>query len=303
MRSDTGNSLGGRVRRFASALMVAVGMAAGWLPSLAVAQAVWKVSDGDSHIYVAGTIHLLRPSDYPLPDAYQWAYDDADRVFLEVDLGEMMDMAVQQRMLRQLTYNDGRTLRTVLDEDVYQELTDYVESLGGLPMAMMDAFRPGLLMSTLSVMEFQKMGFTPEGVDAHFYERATQDGKPVVGLETVDEQFAMLAGMGEGYESEFIRYSLQDIESIDESIEAMVEAWRAGDEQRLEADFVAPLLEQPRALYDSLLADRNHAWMVDIEAMFGEPGIEYVLVGAAHMVGHDGLLVLLREQGYQVSRL
>ena len=282
-------------------LLVAVMVS--WLPLSSYAQAVWKVSDGDSYIYLGGTVHLLRPSDFPLPDAYQQAYDDSERIFLETDLAAMTEIAVQQRMLRQLTYGDGRTLRSVLDEDVYQELTQYVENVTGMPMVMMDSFRPGLLVSSLSVLEFQRLGFTPEGVDAHFYARAIEDGKPVGELETVDEQFAVLASMGEGYENEFIRYSLQDIDNIGDSIESLVRAWRSGNEQQLEADFVTPMQEQSQALYDSLLANRNHAWMARIEAMFTEPGTEYVLVGAAHMVGDDGLLRLLRERGFQVSRL
>lgn len=278
-------------------------LASVWLPATALAQSVWKVSDGSSHLYVAGTVHLLRASDYPLPDAYEQAYQEADRLFLETDLGAMMEMGVQQRMLRQLTYGDGRTLRTVLDADVYQELTEYVESNSGMPMVMLDSFRPGLLMSTLSVMEFQRMGFTPEGVDAYFYARAMQDGKTVGELETVDEQIAMLAGMGEGYENDFIRYSLQDMENIADSIEQLVITWRRGDEQQLESEFVTSLKEQSPPLYDSLLAQRNHAWMESIDAMFSEPGVEYVLVGAAHMAGDDGLLTLLRQRGYQVSQL
>ena len=300
-----GRDTGGRLKRQRGDLILALLLmvAASWLPGSAFAQAVWKVSDGDSYIYLGGTVHLLRPSDFPLPDAYQQAYDDSERLYLETDLAAMTDMSVQQRMLRQLTYGDGRTLRSVLDDDVYQELTQYVESVSGMPMVMMDSFRPGLLVSTLSVLEFQRMGFTPEGVDAHFYARAMEDGKPVGELETVDEQFAVLASMGEGYENEFIRYSLQDIDNIGDSIESLVRAWRSGDEQQLEADFVVPMQEQSQSLYDSLLADRNHAWMTRIEAMFNEPGIDYVLVGAAHMAGEDGLLSLLRERGYQVSRL
>lgn len=304
--TDTGSSTaaGRAVRQRGDVMLVLLlVLAAGWLPWPAFAQAVWKVSDGDSYIYLGGTVHLLRPSDFPLPDAYQQAYDDSERIYLETDLAAMTDMAVQQRMLRQLTYGDGRTLRSVLDEDVYQELTQYVENISGLPMVMMDSFRPGLLVSTLSVLEFQRMGFTPEGVDAHFYARAVEDGKPVGELETVDEQLAVLASMGEGYENEFIRYSLQDIDNIADSIENLVHVWRSGDERQLESDFVTPVQEQSRSLYDSLLADRNHTWMTRIEAMFNEPGTDYVLVGAAHMVGEDGLLSLLRERGYQVSQL
>lgn len=298
---DAGRRYKGQRRKWTDTVLL---MLALWvLPPAALAQAVWQVSDGDSHIYLAGTIHLLRPSDHPLPQAYEHAYDNADRMFLETDIAAMGELAVQQRMLQQLTYSDGNTLRSVLEPELYQELAQYVERLSGLPMALMDAFRPGLLISTLSVLEFQRMGFTPEGVDAHFYERAVADGMPLEQLESVDTQIAVLAGMGQGYENEFIRYSLQDLDVIGDSIENLVRIWRAGDEEELEAEFVTSVREQSPSLYESLLAERNHAWIGRIEEMFSEPGTEYVLVGAAHMAGEDGLLTLLRERGYRVARL
>lgn len=263
---------------------------------------VWRISDGSSHIYLAGTIHLLREQDYPLPSAYETAYQAADRLVFETDIAGMSDLGLQQRMLQQLTYQDGRTLRTVLNDDAYVALEAYTRSIG-MPLGMMQTFKPGLLTTTLSVIEFQRLGFTPQGVDAYFYAKATGDAKPRGELESIDDQVAMLAAMGEGYESEFVMHSLADFDQLEDMIESMIQAWRSGDVDLLESRFVAPLLENTPALYESLLVERNEAWLPQIEAMFSQDGTEYVLVGAAHLVGEHGLLAMLAARGYDINQL
>lgn len=283
-----------------------------WMPVIALMFAialpahaeapVWRASKDDSTVYLGGTIHLLRSRDYPLPEAFETAYQASDRLFFEIDQGQMMDMSVQARMMQQLTYQDERTLQSVLDEDTYAALTAYAEN-AGLPMAMMQKFKPGMLLSTLSMIEFQRQGFTPQGVDAYFNTRAMGDGKVRGELETIDQQIAMLATMGEGYESEFVDYTLRDLETVGDAIEELVTAWRAGDKASLEEKFIGPMLEDAPELYESILVERNKNWLPQIEAMFDEPGTEFVLVGAAHLVGEHGVLAMLLARGYEVSRV
>jgi uncharacterized protein YbaP (TraB family) len=130
------------------------------LPAGSFAQtSVWQISKGDSIIYLAGTLHLLRQQDYPLPAAFEQAFEASQSLHFETDIGAMSDVGLQQLMLQQLTYQDGRTLSTVLSADAYAALSEYAAGTG-IPLAMLETFKPGLLLSTLSVMEFQKLGFT-----------------------------------------------------------------------------------------------------------------------------------------------
>ena len=273
------------------------------LPASSFAQtSVWQVSKGDSTIYLAGTIHLLRQQDYPLPAAFEQAFDASQSLHFETDIGAMSDMGLQQRMLLQLTYQDGRTLSTVLSAEAYTALSEYAAGTG-IPLAMLQTFKPGLLISTLSVMEFQKLGFTPQGVDAYFYSKAMGEGKSRGELETIDEQIAMLASMGDGYESEFVMYSIRDFAQLGSAIESMVQAWREGNMESLRAEFVAPMLTETPDLYESLLVNRNNAWMPKIEAMLDTDETEFVLVGVAHLVGEHGLITMLQSTGYEVVQL
>ena len=262
---------------------------------------VWLISSGEQKVYLGGTVHLLRPSDFPLPEQYEQAYLDADKLYFETDISGMSDIGTQTRMLQRLTYQDERTLQSVLNEQAYSALASHLQN-AGLPIAMVQKFKPGLLISTLSVIEMQKMGFSPQGVDSFFNTRAREDGKAVGEFESIDDQIGFLAAMGEGNESEFIMLSLQDLEKT-EMLEQLIDAWRTGDNDKLSALFIDDMKELSKELYQNILVDRNNDWLPKIEAMFSQQGTEFVLVGAAHLVGEDGLLQLLAGKGYTISRL
>ena len=263
---------------------------------------VWLASKGDNKVYLGGTIHMLRADDYPLPSEYETAYSASDSLYFEIDIDSMNDPVGQLGMLQRLMYTDGRTLQTVLNNEAYETLTAYVEKVG-MPMLMLQNMKPGMLMSTLELLEFQSRGFTPDGVDMHFHERAKIDGKTIDAFETVDEQIGFVEAMGEGEESEYVLLSLRDLEKIDSDIESMVSIWRNGRSSDLVDLFVDEMEETTPGVYQSLLVDRNNKWMPTIEAMFNDVDTELILVGVAHLVGEDGLVELLRSRGYQVEQI
>lgn len=263
---------------------------------------VWLATKGNNKVYLGGTIHMLRSNDYPLPSEYETAYNAADNLYFEIDIDQMNDPAGQLGLLQRLMYTDGRTLQSVLNAEAYQSLTDYVARFS-MPMVMLQNMKPGMLMSTLELLEFQIRGFTPDGVDVHFHQRAKTDGKTINAFETVDEQIGFIETMGEGEESEYIMLSLRELEKIDSDIESMISIWRNGESDDLVDLFVEDMEQNTPGVYQSLLLDRNHKWMPKIEAMFNDADTELVLVGVAHLVGDDGLVQLLRARGYQVEQI
>lgn len=264
---------------------------------------VWRVSSGSNSLYLGGTVHLLRPSDYPLPEEYEEAYLDSEELYFETDIVAMTsDMGIQAQMLQRLMYQDERSLKTVLSEEAYNALNEYTATTG-LPLVMLEKMKPGLVVSTLQVLEFQKMGFTPQGVDAYFSSRAMGDGKSMGALETIDEQIGFIEAMGEGNESEFILMSIADLQESEAVMGQMISAWRSGNAGQLQDLFVDDMRVRAPELYDSLLLQRNLKWMPQIEAMLEDSDKEFVLVGAAHLVGTEGLLEMLEAKGYDVRQL
>ena len=263
---------------------------------------VWVITSGSNTVYLGGTVHLLRPTDYPLPEEYEQAYQASSKIYFETDISAMRDFSVQAQMLQQLSYNDERTLKTVLNTEAYTALSAYAGKLG-LPLIMLEKFKPGMVISTLQLLEFQKMGFTPQGVDNYFNTRAIADAKTLGQLESIEQQIGFLAAMGEGNESEFILLSLRDLEETEAVMEEMIGAWREGNNDKLAEMFITDMKAEAPELYDSLLLQRNLNWIPQIESMLRDADTEFVLVGAAHLVGDQGLLELLSQKGFQVRQL
>jgi uncharacterized protein YbaP (TraB family) len=151
-------------------------------------------------------------------------------------------------------------------------------------------------------VEWQKTGFDPElGLDKHFYDQAKADGKRTEGLETAEYQISRLDGMSMEQQEHLLSESLKDLDAERANMTRLVDAWRAGDAPAVERIVLSELKQEP-LLYQRLLVERNRNWIPKIEALFARPRPAFVVVGAAHLVGPDGLIALLRAKGYTVEQ-
>lgn len=263
---------------------------------------VWKISHGNNELYLAGTIHLLAEKDLPFPQAFDTAYENSAEVVLETDLKALFDPATQIQMMEQMSYRDGRMLPQVISESLYQELTTYL-SARGLPSQMFIATKPSGVMMTLLGLELQRLGIGQSGPDLVYYQRAVQANKPVSGLESVADHIGFVARMGEGNEEAFLRQTLADLERTGEMMAEIVSYWKQGDEEALERSVLADMRDRFPQVYQSLVVTRNNHWLPQIEQMLIDSDTEMVLVGAAHLVGPDGLLHLFRSRGYRIEQM
>jgi len=263
---------------------------------------VWKVQKDESIIYLGGTFHLLRQSDFPLPMEFDKAYRASDILVFETDLGKLHDPSTQQKLMSKAMYTDGSTIENHLSPQTYSLLNEYCASKG-IPLAAIKQFKPSIVVVTITVMELAKLGVTQEGVDLFFYQLAAGDNKTVEGLETVEEQIHFVVGMGEGNEDAFVTHSIKDLESIKQKYESMVDAWKTGDAKKLNDLMVAELKSKTPKLYKELIADRNENWLPMIDAYQKTLQKEFILVGVGHLVGPDGIVKALRKKGYKVEKL
>lgn len=271
------------------------------LSSSLSAASVWKVSKGDQHFYLAGTVHLLSKSDYPLPAAYDTAFNASSHLLFETDLNVLTSPAGLTKMIQQNTYSDGRTLEQVLSAGVYQRLKTYATARN-MPIAAISRFKPGFAAMMLATVEMQRLGTAETGVDMHYMQLGQQQNKSIAGLETMDEHLAVLDGMNQLDPDLTISSTLDDMHKVEEQLVEMKQAWRGGDAAKLEQLFIGDLQQIPQ-LYEILLVKRNHVWMPQLQALTSTGQTTMVLVGALHLAGEDGLLQLLQQQGYAISQL
>ena len=270
--------------------------------SAAAASSVWKVSKGDDYLYVAGSVHILPESALQVPAEFSQAYQDADSLVLEAKVPPADDQAAQLAMLKAMSFSAGEKLSDKLSPAVYQKLAAYFAQYG-VQINQLDGFKPGFISLQMMAIEMQKHKFSTEGVDSQFSKRAETDGKPQHYLETLDSQIALLAAMGEGFEDAFIELSLQQSKDFAAYFDTMLQSWRSGDLQQIDAEVIQPIRQLDEQMYQSMLAKRNQAWLPQIEQMFGNSETELVLVGAGHLPGADGVLTLLQNKGYQLQQI
>lgn len=266
------------------------------------ASSVWKVSKGKDVVYVAGTVHLLPADQFPLPAEFERAYQAADVLVLEADVPAPDDAQAGLRMMQQLSYPDGSSLKQKLTPQVYQALADYLQPFG-VDLAQLDRFKPGFIAMQLAILEMHKAGINGEGVDAFFAKKAKTDGKTTLFLETLDFQLSLMAGLGEGDESEFIRVNLANASDAAELLKNSLLAWRQGDMATIEQLLLKKARAEDAKTYQQMFTARNQQWLPKISAMFGNSATELVMVGAGHLPGDDGVLRLLQQAGYQVEPL
>ncbi len=263
---------------------------------------VWKVSQGVNQLFIGGTIHILGAADYPLPAEFDRAYQRSDLLVLETDMEKLQDPDFQRVMMRALSYSDGRNLKSVLSAKTFQLLDNYCKSRG-IPTDNLLPFKPGMVATTLTMLELQRLGLGGVGVDAYFNARAIKDRKKLGQLETVESQLAFISSMGQGQEDDLIAYTLEDINNLPALMGEMKQTWRKGDLSSLERVNIIPFKRDFPKIYQTMLVDRNNAWIPQIEAMLKTREVEFILVGALHLAGEDGLLEHLSKRGYEVEKL
>jgi len=263
---------------------------------------VWKVKGPKATVYLAGSCHVLRQSDYPLPAAFEQAYARVRRVVFEAPLGEMEKPEYVQKLMMVAIYMDGTTLKDHLSPAVYARAEQFC-SKRGYPFVQYQMFRPWMLSMTLTLNELQRIGVGAEhGVDQYFYLRAVNDGKSVDALETVDEQIGFMSKLDGGMGNDQVNETIDDLSLLENRITDILQAWRKGDDGGIEAFSLQELKKYPH-LYSTLILDRNKKWLKKIETLIRGGSDTLVIVGVAHLAGKDSVVDLLRQRGYKILKL
>jgi len=262
---------------------------------------VWKVTRGGNTVYLGGTCHVLRAADYPLPTEFDRAFAQARALYFETDIARLLSPEMQQVVATRGVYQDGTTLDKVLTPEAWQAVQHYAAT-SGLPLAQFSRFKPWLFVTAVAALELQKLGVTDEGVDIHFYKAAAGAGKTVHGLEAFERQLDFLTSMGAGHESELVVSSLDELKDLPKEMPELIAAWRTGNTSQIDRTMLAEVRQRFPAIYAQLIVQRNRDWLPVIDGLLKTPEIEFVLVGAAHLAGPDGLLEALKKKGCKVEQ-
>jgi uncharacterized protein len=262
---------------------------------------LWQIQGRHNVVYLIGSIHVLRESDYPLPPALLQAYADSKSVVMEIDLDEMESPQVQQEMLQAAALPEGQTLQEVLGAERYQRASALAGELG-VELSTFDTFAPWFVAEAISQLQLLQLGFQPSsGIEMYFMARARSDGKSTQGLETAHDQIALFQAMPQERQAQYLLSSLEEAKSLPTQVNQMVGAWRRGDTAWFATQMQRELGKDPQ-LYRSLLTSRNRKWISKIEALLNQDANYLIIVGTGHLAGQDSVIDLLKRDGISVTQ-
>lgn len=263
---------------------------------------MWRISDGSHALYLVGSVHVLRQADYPLPMELESAYAASDSLVEEIDLGQFDPQSAQMEMMERGSYPPGQSLKTSVPPALYRDLQAEAKRRS-VDMAMLDGMRPWMVSVVLADTQLMRAGFDSSlGVDVHFSNEAHAGGKPVQGLEEPDYQLGLLAGLPEDAQEQLLKQALVDDDSFDSDMKSLLDAWHAGDTAALEKMLKQDFADYPE-IYQPVMVQRNRAWYPKLTEMLRSGKRYFVVVGALHLVGPDGLLAQFKKAGYKIEQL
>ena len=267
------------------------------------APVMWTLSDEDTVINIFGTVHLLRPDLVWRTDALNQAIESADTIVFEVDMkSEEAQRAIATDFLARGMYQDGRTLKEVLNDEDEAVISAAFDSIG-VPLDAMNTFEPWMASVNLGVMKLVADGYDPNsGVETVIEAEGSAAGKSFAYLETISQQADAFDLLAEDDQVQLLYESALLLDETPRMLDLLVDEWADGD-----VAGIGSLMADPDGYgftdeaYERLIVTRNEAWIPVIEEMLDQPGSILIAAGAGHFAGPDSVITMLRAKGYEVE--
>jgi uncharacterized protein YbaP (TraB family) len=263
---------------------------------------MWQVDGESNRVYLLGSVHLLRAEDHPLPPVIYDAYEDAETLFMEMDMDDV-DLVEAQALITELgLLGEGRSLRELMGADAWSE-AEALATRVNIPLAMLASSKPWLAAITIEQLMLTRIGFDPAyGIESHLAERAGAEQKEILGLENIRQQFEFLDNMSLESQRALLLQSLEESLDLEQIMDELIAAWRHGDVKFLEENMLSEIREHDE-LYETIVVERNRDWVVQLENLLDDQQDYLVVVGALHLIGDDGVPQLLARRGFDVTQM
>lgn len=272
-------------------------------PTGAVGPAIWKTSDDDTTIYLFGTMHLLPPDVQWRTPQMNAAFDASKAIYFETDINP--DRSVLDPLVAEFgLYRPDDKLSEHLTAEQMQAVADAADKLK-IDMARLELLRPWLAANVIADQMIVNAGYDPNsGAERTLEPMAKAANKNIRKLETVQSQIMVWPSLSEADQVAFLVEGVKHLDEATETLPKLAHAWAAGDVATLEKLMLDQDLADTPAVYDALIVKRNTDWTRQIEALTDkESGTFFIAVGAAHLIGKDGLPKMLAAKGSKVERV
>jgi uncharacterized protein YbaP (TraB family) len=201
-------------------------------------------------------------------------------------------------------YTENDKLEKHLSPKTYALLKKELNELGA-SLEVANKYKPWFLAISLVSLEISKLGFDPSyGIDRYFLSKASET-KKILELESLEYQFHLSSSLPEKDQELFLLYTLKDIKVLEKELDKLVKAWRTGDERGIESIITKTVKEDKRLIpiYEKFIYERNRNMASKIEDYLKEKETFFVVVGAGHLIGSQGIIELLKGKGFILEQL
>ncbi len=275
---------------------------------------MWVIKDADSTIYMTGTIHML-------PAEIQWdseklrkAIDDADELWLEIPMSSDVNKFAAESAPKMIPYMMSATpLDKLLTPEETAALKARITALDLPPetFTVVNMMKPWYATMLIGISPLVSGGYDPtQGIDFKIAGLAEDDGDPIKGFETVEEQAKILSSGSIEEQLAALRHLIAlpeaDLNASKAAMDDLAAKWARGDISGAAAMF-AEMSETDESMFggaaiDALLKNRNENWAGQIETMLQGAGTHFIAVGAGHLVGPDSVQERLKLRGIETER-
>ncbi len=265
---------------------------------------LWKIQSKSATVYILGSLHMAKPDIYPLPQKIEESFAKSAVLALEADPAKAQNTALLRQMLAAAAYAKGGTLKEHLSRETFELARREIERLG-LSMETFSRTKPWFLAMSIETLELQRLDYDPaNGIDIYFAGKAAGE-KQIVELESFDYQIRLLNGFSDREQELFLLYTLKEMATLRDEIEELMAAWRGGDAKSMERLVTRTLIESPelRPIYAKLFYKRNREMTARIEQLLKGKQTVFVAVGAAHLVGKEGIIEQLKGKGFTEEQM
>lgn len=284
-----------------AAALLGGGVTAGTAQADGGSPPLWQLKGRNNSVYLLGSVHVLRDDTQPLSPSILRAYQDADILYMEVDVDDLDPMEVQQFTLSNGVLPPDQSLATLLGEARYSQAKSEAEKLG-LDLDLLARLEPWVVALSAVQAQVLRLGLDPDaGIEQRLARDAARDQKEIRGLETVTDQLGIFDRLPLDRQRDFLLMSLEEAIDLPTALDDMIGAWSRGDVERLATVMSEEFKEFPE-LYEPLVVARNRNWTRQIVALLNDDTDYLVVVGALHLAGEDSVIEMLREQGHRAKR-
>lgn len=264
---------------------------------------LWKIQSKANTVYVLGSLHFSKREIYPLREEIENAFDQSDFLVVEANVNDIRKADVQ-KLVETAFYPANDTLEKHLSPETYERVKKEMAGLG-IPTELINKQKPWFLAMTLVALESIKLGLDPKlGIDMHFLSKA-EGKKKILELESLDYQISVLSGLSDKDQESFLLYTLRDLNILEQELDKMIRAWTSGDTKTMESLMTKGVLEDKSlsSIYEKLIDERNKKMASKIENFLKAKETYFIIVGAGHLVGNEGVIELLKRDGYRAEQL